>query len=283
MKYVHPPYSAVKGKTYTLFGNSDSTKGYYGTIEYLANIIVSKHPDLPGLIDDLKRLSGKKRTLKRALKKITPATSTEEIVRMIDPELRIYTENVEQHLKTLPLSKFWDRRLATTRIQYHLYMLEIELTNRLFIKDFIKADRKIALMPYCLQDFSSNCKSDKNGFDYQCRSCSKNCFQNHASVILKAHGIEPYIWMQGDMKQLAKYTFNENRTFGVFGIACIPELTWGMRNCRKNHIPVVGIPLNANRCRRWFGRFYPNSIDLDELGRLLSNVQESATPGSGGY
>jgi hypothetical protein len=37
----------------------------------------------------------------------------------------------------------------------------------------------------------------------------------------------------------------------------------------KNNIPVVGLPLNANRCRRWFGEFHPNSIDLDELEGLL--------------
>jgi len=71
------------------------------------------------------------------------------------------------------------------------------------------------------------------------------------------------------MKQLAKYTFQEKRTFGVLGIACIPELISGMRRCRKNNIPVVGIPLNANRCIRWFGEFFPNSIDLDELEKLL--------------
>jgi hypothetical protein len=69
-------------------------------------------------------------------------------------------------LKTLPLSKLWDFRLATTREQYHLYMLEIELTNRQYAGEFLKADRKIALMPYCLQDFSVSCKSAKNGFDY---------------------------------------------------------------------------------------------------------------------
>jgi hypothetical protein len=149
-------------------------------------------------------------------------------------------------------------------------MLEIELTNRLFVSEFIKADKKIALMPYCLQDFTVNCKSEKNGFDYQCRHCSAECFQNHASTILKTHGIEPYIWTEGNMKQLAKYTLKERRSFGVLGIACIPELTWGMRDCRKNNIPVIGIPLNANRCMRWFGEFFPNSIDFTQLERLLS-------------
>jgi hypothetical protein len=78
------------------------------------------------------------------------------------------------------------------------------------------------------------------------------------------------------MKQLAKYTIKENRTFGFLGIACIPELTFGMQNCRKNNIPVIGIPLNANRCVRWYGEFFPNSIDLTELERLLAAMHNSS-------
>jgi hypothetical protein len=75
--------------------------------------------------------------------------------------------------------------------------------------------------------------------------------------------------VDGDMKKLAKFSLREKRTLGIFGIACIPELTWGMRNCRKNYIPVVGIPLNANRCIRWFGEFFPNSVDLAEIEKLV--------------
>jgi hypothetical protein len=71
------------------------------------------------------------------------------------------------------------------------------------------------------------------------------------------------------MKRLAKYTLKEKRSFGVLGIACIPELTMGMRNSRKNNIPVVGIPLNANRCVRWFGEFFPNNIDIAEIENLV--------------
>lgn len=270
MRHNLPPYKLVEGKTYTLFGKSDSTRNYYKTIHELADSIMILFPDIQETIEDLRIFSGRKRVLKRLLKNITPANPAVEIARLVDSILKIYTENVEEHLKTIPLSKIWDRRLATSRIQYHLYMIEIELTNRLFIKEFIRADRKIALMPYCLQDFTVNCKAAKNGFDYQCRSCSGNCFENHASRILRDHGIEPYIWKEGDMKRLAGYTHKKKKSFGVLGIACIPELTWGMRNCIKNKIPVVGIPLNANRCIRWFGSFYNNSIDLDELERLLN-------------
>lgn len=265
-----PDYSPVIGKTYTLFGKSDSTSGYYETIRILADKVLELNPDASYLIEKIRQFSSKKKVLKTLPGKNKPWDLMTIIFNLIDPVLGDYTEKTEEHLRTLPVSKFWDRRLATTREQYHLYMIEVELTNRLNISRFVRCDKKIALMPYCLQDFTVNCKSAKNGFDYQCRHCSGKCYQNHASQILKNNHIEPYIWMGGNMKQLAKYTIRKEKSFGVLGIACIPELIWGMRSCSENKIPVVGIPLNANRCIRWFGRFFPNSIDLNELERVLA-------------
>jgi len=269
MNPARPEYPPVTGKTYSLFGQADSTAGYYRTIRDLADMVVAMHPDTRQLVDRLQRFSRRKKRLKDALKHKNHGDLMSEILNLVDPPLKKYTENTEQHLKKLPLTKIWDRRLATSREQYHLFMLEIELTNRIFQEEFRKAYRKIALLPYCLQDFSVNCRYEKEGFDYQCRHCSAKCFQNHASMILKANNIEPYIWSGGNMKKLARNTAEEKRTFGVLGIACVPELTFGMRSCRERGIPVVGVPLNANRCIRWFGEFFPNSVDLSELDRLV--------------
>jgi hypothetical protein len=270
MRSVSPQYRPVNGKTYSLFGKSDSTSGYYEMIRMLADQLQETEPDISKLIENLQKFSSNRRNLKKALGKKNTSEQMEGLLNLIDPHLRQYTEETEGHLKTLPLSKIFDRRLATTREQYHLYMLEIELTNRLFKSVFLRADKKIALMPYCLKDFSVECKSEKHGFDYQCKQCSADCFQNFGSRILSNNNIEPYIWMEGDMKKLAKHALNGNKSFGVLGIACIPELVWGMRDCRKNNIPVVGLPLNANRCIRWFGEFFLNSIDLTELEGLVA-------------
>lgn len=270
-KSLTQDYSPVVGKTYSLFGKSGSTLEYYETIRMLADKILEQNHDIVELVEKLNQFSSRKRALRKFLQNQGSDKLMSIIINLIDPYLKNYSENTEEHLRTLPVNKLWDRRLATTREQYHLYMLEIELTNRLFAADFNRADKKIALLPYCLQDFSVKCKSEKTRFDYQCKHCSVKCFQNWASDILKTHHIEPYIWMGGNMKQLAKHTLKEKKTFGVLGVACIPELMAGMRNCRKNNIPVVGIPLNANRCIRWFGEFFPNSIDLMELEKLVSD------------
>jgi hypothetical protein len=44
-----------------------------------------------------------------------------------------------------------------------------------------------------------------------------------------------------------------------------------MRACMKRKIPVVGIPLDANRCMRWMGRFEETSVNLKRLGELVND------------
>jgi hypothetical protein len=261
----------LQGKTFSLFADSASTGEYYRLIGRLAGEALLIEPDIEDLIGIIVHCSSKKRYIRRLAKERSNDSIIARIVKLITPELEKYTENTVCHLQELPIhKKIWDRRLATTREQYHLYMLEIELTNRLYSREFIKADRKIALLPHCLHDLGVECKASMNGFDYQCKKCSKNCYQHAVSSLLRNHGIEPYIWMGGDFKILAKETLKNGKRFGVLGIACIPELIMGMRRCRKHHIPVMGLPLNANRCIRWFGEFRPNSLDLEELEKLLT-------------
>ena len=295
MASASPEYLPVSGKTYTLFGGSGSTVDYFATIRRLADQAMALAPDLSGLIQILQRGSANKRWLRKISRRgdeesrgpgpygdsQRPAATGEghaddalaaALLQLVGPALSLYTEQTAEHLRSLSLRKIWDRGLHTSREQYHLYMLEIELTNRLYIRDYLQAQVRIALLPYCLQDFSVKCQSQRNGFDYRCRHCSAQCFQNRASQLLARHGIEPYIWMEGDLEKLAKQVLRAKQSLGVLGIACIPELTRGMRRCRKNRIPAIGLPLNANRCRRWFGEFFPNSIDLAELERLLSGA-----------
>jgi hypothetical protein len=268
MSKKQPMYQPVEGKTYSLFGKSLSTNEYYETIRSLADQIL-KANELKSVLETIQKYSSRKAYLKRILSSGKNSSLIAYCLNTIDAYLKQYTLNTERHLQNLPWSKIWDRRLATTREQYHLYMLEIELTNRLNRIPFSEADRKISLQPYCLQDFSAHCKAADTGFDYQCKFCSISCYQHHASRILKEHNIEPYIWMGASISRLGREIKQSRQTLGILGIACIPELIAGMRKCRKYKIPVVGIPLNANRCIRWFGEFHQNSVDLNELECLV--------------
>ncbi len=88
--------------------------------------------------------------------------------------------------------------------------------------------------------------------------------------MLKEKNITPYIWIEINLKNLFKLLIKKYGSIGVLGIACIPELINGMRSCIKKGIPVVGIPLNANRCKRWMGEYHENSFSVERLEKLVS-------------
>ncbi len=253
----------IKGKTYSLFGESDNTEKFYGFIDGILDELLKTFKGEEELLNNLQKVSTKKKKYDLFLKQ-------NDILKKYEKTFESYVYNVDEHIKNMSVFKFLKSDLKTRQWQYYLYMLEFALTNRLFKNGFIKCNVKIALLPHCLKDLSGKCKAEMNGFDYQCKHCSKECFVNEASRILKGYNIEPYIWMSADLKKMAKKNFKEKKSLGVFGIACIPQLIRGMRMCEKKNIPVMGLPLDANRCVRWMGNFNPNSVNLSILKNILN-------------
>jgi hypothetical protein len=250
----------VRGKTFSLFGTTDSTDPYFRQISHLVDELMESYGSPQQLLLEVRkanrfwsgRFSGNDSMAKRLGKSLAP-----------------YTVETKRHLASLSLFKRFDRVLSTSEKQYHLYMLEIELTNRIYLLAFRKAEMKLAFLPHCLRDLTRNCRAAKDGIDVRCKACSRNCYLNHASRLLKTNGVEAYIWMDADLRRLFRKLKSVGKRPGVLGIACIPELVKGMRLCIRHNLPVVGLPLNANRCARWMGQFHPNSINLQQLEKLL--------------
>jgi len=256
-----------KGKTYNLRLNEAYSDAFFCKVKELIDHLLLNAESENKLLELVISASKNKRV---PLKYLIPDTSAAlEVIRIISPEFNKYTLKTKNYLKTLGWKKLRDFRLGTTETQYHLYMIEVELTNRVNKSAFIQADRKIALLPHCLRDFSVNCKATKEGFDVVCKHCSKKCMINRISKILAVFSIEPYIWKGGDFSKLNKEMLRDNKSLGVLGIACYPELVQGLRTCRKHNIAVLGQPLDANRCSRWMGDFYENTINFKALKSLL--------------
>jgi hypothetical protein len=150
-------------------------------------------------------------------------------------------------------------------------MVEIELVNRIYAARFQACNKKYAFLPHCLRDLKAECRSAQRDIDYVCKGCSEGCNVNHASKTLRLYGVKPYIWMTADLSALFRKVKKEGDSIGVLGIACVPELVRGMRMCLKHDVPVVGIPLDANRCARWWGEFHMNTVNFAKLESLLKN------------
>lgn len=273
---VPPPRA---GRTYSLYGLLENSDDYYARIRSIADVCRLRAGDPDRLMQLIRRVSRRRKYLKASSLQEGNGSLTSFLVCSLRAELSQYTTSVTSHLASLPLLKRIRGTLSTTEEQYHLFMLEIELVNRLHGEEFRRSGMKLAFLPHCLRDLEADCQSVQRGIDHVCKGCSVRCNVNAASKLLRRHGVRPYIWMTANLRTHFRQLRKEGKNFGVLGIACVPELVRGMRMCAKAGVPVVGIPLDANRCARWWGEFYPNTVNMRELsGILLGRRPEDEEP-----
>lgn len=257
----------VEGETYSLYGQWSTTDEYYRRVGEIADRCQERWGP-PG--DLLARLRATRRRLFLGAFPRNPRDLfLRDAISLTRESLSVFTAATPAHLGALGVRKRLDRTLSLPRDAYHLLMLEIELTNRTNRESFRQAGVKLAFLPHCLRDWSRDCRSSVDGFDYVCRSCAKRCWVNGVSKLLRVSGVKPYLWMTANLPRLFKELTGGGQTVGIIGIACIPELGRGMRLCRRHNVPVTGVPLNANRCARWTGSFHPTSVNLDQLAALV--------------
>ena len=262
---VHAP---LAGKTYSLYDGNIITDAYYERIRLFAEESLQTDHDIDTLLSTVRGMSSNKRRLKK-LSASKGDSSEARLLFTLRDKFSSYTKNASSHLRGLSFREKFDKTLSASEEQYFLYMLEIELVNRANVTAFRRCEMKLAFLPHCLRDLSAVCRSTNRGIDYVCKGCSKDCSINRISKLLRRHGVKPYIWMAANLRSLFKQLRKEGKTPGVLGIACIRELVNGIRMCARAQVPVTGIPLDANRCGRWWGEFYRNSVNINQLELLL--------------
>jgi hypothetical protein len=260
----------IIGKTYSLYGGKDTSDHFYENLADLTNLILQNFKNEYAMLNFLREISGRKRSLRRQNKLNPVKTPLGNILHSVEQTLSKYFTDLDSHLKNLTLSEKCDSTLTTSREQYLLYMLEIEIVNRINKDKFNSSEPKYAFLPHCLHDLDKECLSASDGTDYVCKSCSKKCSINAVSKLMKLRDIKAYIWREADLKKIFSLAKSSGKNIGAFGIACIPELVNGMRLCAKYDVPAIGVPLDANRCVRWMGDFYPNSVNEEKILSLLT-------------
>jgi hypothetical protein len=266
-----PAKSGIIGKTYSLYSGNDNTDEFFSVLSDLVDtLLLSFSESEEQFLSIIRKYSNKKRTLRAEKKIISSDSLIAKLLVETESRLSKYFTDIDDHLKNLSLAEKCDSTLKTSREQYLLYMLEIELVNRINKENFNSSESKYAFLPHCLHDLDKECLSASDGTDYVCKSCSKNCSINSVSKLMKLRKLKAYIWREADLKKIFKLARSNRQSIGVFGVACIPELVNGMRLCAKYDVPAIGVPLDANRCIRWMGDFYPNSVNEKKILSLLN-------------
>jgi hypothetical protein len=260
--------SEIIGKTYSLYAGKTDTDEFYKKLSELGKKFLNYTHSDEEIISIIRKYSSRKRTLKNS--KNRQDSIIFKILSDANTSLSKYLTDIDTHLSNLSLAEKCDSTLTTSREQYLLYMLEIEIVNKTNKNKFNSSKSKFALLPHCLHDLEKECLSYHDGADYICKHCSKNCSINSVSKILQQKKVKSYIWREADLKKIFRLAKSNGESIGVFGIACIPELVNGFRLCSKYDVPAIGVPLDANRCVRWMGDFYPNSVNEKKLLSLLN-------------
>jgi hypothetical protein len=263
-----PARDSFEGKTYSLRPASANSDRYYEIIGQITDTLLRSFASESDLFSKIETLRKQKRTLRRLLSSNVDSPDA-RLLRTLHETLDSFTSNVQSHLRSLRGFDRWNRTFTMSEEQYHLAMVEIEVVNRTYAAQFQSSSKKYAFLPHCLRDLKAECRSAQRDIDYVCKGCSENCNVNYASKTLRLHGVKPYIWMTADLRALFRKVKKEGDSIGVLGIACVPELVRGMRMCLTHDVPVVGIPLDANRCARWWGEFHSNTVNLAKLESLL--------------
>ena len=245
-----------------------STDLYFRTIRAIVERLLSHCPDQRSLLLQVQIASGMR--FRKGSGYRPDDVLIAHMRKILHDELYPYTQAVKEHLKSIRLAQRFDKTIRTQEEEYHLYMLEIEITNRIYREAFRKSEYKFALLPHCLRDFRSRCDSVPGDMEYVCMGCTKDCFIRLGSELLRKYAIQPYISITIDQEKLFRMLKAEHPNIGALGIACIPELAQGMRLCAKLGISPIGIPLSANRCARWMKQAYETSFSLEELEELIT-------------
>jgi hypothetical protein len=165
-------YTPVQGKTYSLFAEGNDSERYYTEIKHLTDVFLQRCPDEKRLLSLIQQV-GKRPFLSGLKTKGADRKMLQFVRETLRQSLSIYTRNVASHLKSLPLEKRLDETLATPEEKYHLYMLEIELVNRIYKEEFQGAEYKFALIAHCLRDFRPECRSEAGDIEAVCPGCTE--------------------------------------------------------------------------------------------------------------
>ena len=257
------------GRTYTLTDQSGDASPYYGLVRYVTRELLKVVPGETALREKVRSVSSWKGLFGFFS---SGRGQGRRILDELDKVLTPFLTGIDEHLGNLTVAERMDKTIRTTREQTLLYMLEIELTNRINRERFSAAPWRMALIAHCLRDFRKGCRSSRGDIEDLCSHCDRDCYVNLGAKLLERYRIHPFISVSMDHARLFKKLRGDHPDMGVLGIACIPELVAGMRLCDRLRIPAVGVPLDANRCSRWLGECLETTFSLEELERLIKPV-----------
>jgi hypothetical protein len=193
--------------------------------------------------------------------------------------LGAYTPNVEAYLAHNHPAHRWQEDFIFTgrgRVEYHLYMIGMEIMNRSFRAQFLAAEQKIIFVPPCMaapQDGS--CQAKDTPYGAVCAHCTPSCQVNQITKYGEKFGIQVFM-IPDSFSPLSDGDGAVAKSLGVLGVSCPVTITGGGFEMRRVGIPAQGVLLDHCGCHwHWDpGKGIVTEINFRQLTRILEDEGE---------
>ena len=196
-------------------------------------------------------------------------------------EMGMFTPNVDAFVEHNASRYRWrEDRFAClrSRVEYHLNMVGAEIMNRAFRTDFLRCDRTTVLVPGCLRlRAADDCEGVKSSDGIRCSGCEPGCrvhqlrvlgMERDFDVVVIPHSSDLSLWAPRPGEPVT----------GVVASACLSVLVQGGWELRRYGVPAQCVLLNECGCKKhWHREGFPTRLDIRELKRILTPVQEEQT------
>jgi uncharacterized protein len=161
-----------------------------------------------------------------------------------------------------------DYALATrSEAEYHLNMVGAEILNKALKDRFVRAQRKIVLLPTCMRSRpAEECRAISRGPERKCTACNSECNIGKTCSQLSKVGMETYlIPHSSDFSRFLKY-WKDEPDVALVGVACVLNLMMGGYEMLNLGIASQCVYLDHCGCKKhWDKEGVPTSISIDQL------------------
>lgn len=200
----------------------------------------------------------------------------ENLIKYLDDigkkQLHIYTENVENYLKTYSIeheSKEDFIYCGKSEIQYYFNMVSAEIMNDVYREKFLNSREKLVFLPACMRQINTSCKGIIENMGYKCINCSKVCNVSKLTALENEYKFKVYTIPHESL--LFNIYDEENNQAGVIGIACVLNLiSGGWKALRLGFNPQCIILDYCGCSNHWMKKPLMTNINYNRLKELTN-------------
>ncbi len=204
---------------------------------------------------------------------------TTPLIELAGTELALYIAGVQDFIDRLDSPDGLKKTSLRSKPPdtYIRNMLCVGVLSRLMRTEFLKATRRVIVLPDCLKNYGEEacCKAEFPDGTSTCTQCNSECIV-FESVERFVNGNTSLVLEPEDMNKYFADLRAEYGTVGIVGVACALTMLSGFEKTLRHKHPTQGVFLNYSSCaHHWADPAYNTSYSLKRMAWVLNKCNSS--------